>query len=90
MKVISKTVVSARNPGTWGDGIRVGIIDSKADQIFTSDGSGINLGVGMGVSQDSHQQFIDEGRLSRDGSFKGIVTNKDGDNNQIQLKFLNM
>ena len=30
----SNVTVAARNPGTWGDDIRVGIIDSKADQII--------------------------------------------------------
>ena len=31
---ISGVVVAARNPGSWANGIRVGIIDAKADQIL--------------------------------------------------------
>ena len=90
--ITGKTVVS-RNPGSWANGIRIGIIDSRADQIITlSDVSGINLG--DGVTQDtsgftSSNKIIDEGTL-RDltGSFKGIVTNKDVANNQIHVKFI--
>jgi len=33
--VIPSNVVVARNPGTWANGIKVAIIDSKADQILT-------------------------------------------------------
>lgn len=32
---LSSVTVAARNPGTWGNGLRLGIIDSKADQILT-------------------------------------------------------
>ena len=32
---LSGVVVAARNPGTWANGARVAIIDSKADQILT-------------------------------------------------------
>jgi len=31
---ISDIVVAARNPGSWANGLRVGIIDAKADQIL--------------------------------------------------------
>jgi len=31
---LTDVVVSARNPGSWSNGIRIGIIDSKADQIL--------------------------------------------------------
>ena len=90
--ITDKTVVS-RNPGSWANGIRIGIIDSRADQIITlSDVSGIELG--DGVTQDTSgftkdNKIIDEGTL-RDltGSFKGIVTNKDVANNQIHVKFI--
>ena len=32
---ISSTVISAKNPGSWANGIRVATIDAKADQILT-------------------------------------------------------
>ena len=31
---ITNVVVAARNPGSWANGLRVGIIDAKADQIL--------------------------------------------------------
>jgi len=31
---ITDVVVAARNPGSWANGLRVGIIDAKADQIL--------------------------------------------------------
>ena len=47
---LTTATVAAKNPGSWANGIRVAIIDSKADQILTlSDVTG--LSVGMGVSQ---------------------------------------
>ncbi len=33
--VISDRTIVARNPGSWANGIRIGIIDAKADQILT-------------------------------------------------------
>ena len=54
--ISSKTFVS-KNPGSWADGIRIGIIDAKADQVLTGiDTTGINGGasnveVGMGITQ---------------------------------------
>ena len=32
---LAAVTVAARNPGSWGNGLRVGILDSKADQILT-------------------------------------------------------
>ena len=90
--ITGKTVVS-RNPGSWANGIRIGIIDSRADQIITlSDVSGIEEG--DGVTQDASgftedNKIIDEGSVRNlTGSFKGIVTNKDVANNQIHVKFI--
>ena len=47
---ITGVTFTTRNPGSWGNGIKVAIIDSKADQIL----SGINtsgISVGYGVTQ---------------------------------------
>ena len=34
-KTINGVIVAARNPGSWANGIKVGIIDAKADQILS-------------------------------------------------------
>jgi len=36
---ITNVVVAARNPGSWANGIKVGIIDAKADQILSGIGT---------------------------------------------------
>ena len=54
--ITGKTFVS-KNPGSWADGIRVGIIDAKADQVLTGidttgiNGGASNIAVGMGITQ---------------------------------------
>ena len=49
----TEATVSARNPGTWSNGLRVAIIDGAADQILSgASGTGFtNAAVGMGVTQ---------------------------------------
>jgi hypothetical protein len=75
---LSGVVVAARNPGSWSNGIKVGIIDAKADQILV----GINtaavtgLAVGYGITQ-SVVGKIDPGAGTTsvlDGYLKGIIT----------------
>jgi hypothetical protein len=53
---ITNVVVAARNPGSWANGIKLGIIDGRADQILSgvntsADGLIPDLAVGMGVTQ---------------------------------------
>ena len=48
---ITNVVVAARNPGSWANGLRVGIIDAKADQILTLSAAPAGFAVGMGVTQ---------------------------------------
>jgi len=72
---ITDVIVVARNPGSWSNGIKVALIDSKADQILT----GINTSsiiVGYGITQ-SVAGRIDVGAgttTTLDGYLKGIVT----------------
>lgn len=47
---ISNVTVAGKDPGSWGNGLRVGIIDAKADQILTLD-STTSLSIGIGVTQ---------------------------------------
>ena len=39
---LSTVTVAAKNPGTWANGIKVGIIDGKADQILGMSTSGVS------------------------------------------------
>ena len=73
--VISGRTVVAKNPGSWANGIRVAMIDGKADQILT----GINtagLSVGAGVTQSLvGRNLIESGQTTAlDGDLKGIIT----------------
>ena len=78
---ITGVVVAARNPGSWANGIKVGIIDAKADQILsgitTSAGSLPVIRVGYGVTQ-SLAGKVDSSSgtsISLTGSYlKGIIT----------------
>jgi hypothetical protein len=72
---ITGVVVAARNPGSWGNGLRVGIIDAKADQILGV--STTNIEVGYGVTQTVPANTIIAGAGTTsllDGYFKGLVT----------------
>ena len=79
LNALSNTVVAARNPGSWANGIKVAIIDGKADQQLTV---GIStLTVGAGVTQAVPVGTVLPGAGSTtvlDGYFKGIVTEVDG------------
>ena len=47
---ITNVVVAARNPGSWANGIKVGIIDGKADQILSGIVTTLAK-VGYGITQ---------------------------------------
>jgi hypothetical protein len=77
---ITGVVVAARNPGSWANGIKVGIIDAKADQILSgvSTSAGVPvIQVGYGVTQ-SLAGKVDSSSgtsISLTGSYlKGIIT----------------
>ena len=73
---ITGVVVAARNPGTWGNGLRVGIIDAKADQILGV-GTTSNFKVGYGITQAVPANTVIAGTgltSTLDGYFKGLVT----------------
>ena len=75
LNALSNTVVAARNPGSWANGIKVAIIDGKADQQLVA---GITtLTVGVGVTQAVPTGTVLPGVGSTtvlDGYFKGIIT----------------
>lgn len=73
---ISGVTVVARNPGSWSNGIKVALIDAKADQTLT--GSGIvtsGISVGYGITQALSGVIAGVGTTSiASGYIKGIVT----------------
>ncbi len=71
---ISGVSVAAKNPGTWANGIKVAIIDGKADQILTV-ASGNTTAIGSAVTQSiSKTVGTATGTTTIDGVLKGIVT----------------
>ena len=75
-KTITNVIVAARNPGSWANGIKVAIIDSKADQILSGIVTTLAR-VGYGVTQSlSGKSDIGTGSsISLEGSYlKGIIT----------------
>ena len=89
---LAGVVVAARNPGSWSNGIKVGIIDSKADQILvgvsTSVASGItDIAVGYGVTQSVVGRVLPgAGSTSTlDGYLKGIITEVSGTNVYVKV-----
>ena len=72
---LNGVVVAAKNPGSWSNGLRVAIIDSKADQTL-SIASTSGAVVGYGISQ-SVVGRVNPGAGSTavlDGYLKGIIT----------------
>jgi len=73
--IITGVTVTAKNPGSWANGMKVAIIDSKADQILSGI-STTNVTVGMGVTQSTFGRVVaGTGSTSTlDGELKGIIT----------------
>ena len=70
---ITNVTVAAKNPGTWANGIKVAIIDGKADQILTVPSG--SYGIGVGVTQAiSKTVGTSTGTKTIDGYLKGIIT----------------
>ena len=84
VNTITNVTVAAKNPGLWANGIRIGIIDGKADQNLTLNSVG-SINVGYGITQTVPANTV----ISKtgvgagttevlDGMFKGIVTGVTG------------
>jgi len=77
--ILSNVLVAARNPGSWSNGIRVAIIDSKSDQIltgFNTTGVTTSIAVGYGITQSLYGT-VNPGIGTTSiltGYLKGIVT----------------
>ena len=73
---IPNVTVIARNPGSWGNGLRVGILDSRADQTLSVASTATST-IGFGVTQTVPPNTILAGAGTTsllDGIFKGIIT----------------
>ena len=92
VNTITNVTVAAKNPGTWSNGIRIGIIDGKADQNLTLNSVG-SINVGYGITQTVPANTV----ISKtgvgagttevlDGMFKGIVTGISG--LTVDVKFI--
>jgi len=86
---ISNAVFVAKNPGSWANGIKVAVIDSKADQILSNvlTGSGVpTIQVGYGVTQAISATLPGSGSTTvLDGYLKGIITDYDGINASVKV-----
>ena len=76
---LATTIISAKNPGTWANGIKVAIIDGLADQILgvTTTNSSDGITIGSVVTQDVPVGAVEVGNggtTPLDGQFKGTVT----------------
>ena len=77
---ITGVVVAARNPGSWANGIKVAIIDAKADQILSGVSTSVGvpvIQVGYGITQPLTGKVDSSSgtSISLTGSYlKGIIT----------------
>jgi len=73
--LLSGVTVAARSPGSWANGVKVAIIDGKADQIVSGIATA-NISVGMGVTQTMVGKVVaGSGSTSlADGYLKGTIT----------------
>ena len=83
--VVPNVIVTSKNPGSWANGIRVGILDCKADQILELASSGIAT-VGLGVTQVISSVLPGVGAgTTLDGVLKGIITEVEGAQTSIKV-----
>ena len=84
--------VAARNPGSWANGIKVAIIDAKADQILSGVSTAgisttIQVGYGVTISLAGKVDSSSGTSVSLDDSYlKGIITQTT--DSQIYVKIL--
>ena len=73
--LVAGVTVAARSPGSWANGVKVAIIDGKADQIVSGIATA-SISVGMGVTQTMVGKVVaGSGSTSlADGYLKGTIT----------------
>ena len=82
INVITNVTVAAKNPGTWSNGLKVAVIDGRADQVLTGQTLSFDVLLGYGVTQAVPAGTVVAGAGTTsllDGYFKGIVTEVDVD-----------
>jgi len=86
---ITDVTVVARDPGSWANGVKVALIDAKADQILAgvSTSAGLpNIQVGYGVTQAITSTLPGAGTTSTlDGYLKGVITQISGTNAYVKV-----
>lgn len=86
---ITDVTVAARNPGSWSNGIKVALIDAKADQILVGVSTSVslpNIEVGYGVTQAISSTLPGAGTTSTlDGYLKGVITQISGTNAYVKV-----
>ena len=85
---IGNVTVVARNPGSWGNGIQVAIIDSLADQTINGlDPTGVSVGMGLTQSLDG-KVLIGSGTTSSLTGYylKGIITEVGAATSTVKVK----
>ena len=85
---IGNVTVVARNPGSWGNGIQVAIIDSLADQTINGlDPTGVTVGMGLTQSLDG-KVLIGSGTTSSLNGYylKGIITEVGAGTSTVKVK----
>ena len=96
---ITGVTFATRNPGSWGNGIRVATIDDQADQIIGINTSGVSFGstilstntsmVGYAVTQTVpvNTLIVGAGTTSvLDGYIKGLITSVGPNANEFGVK----
>ena len=83
---ITGVTIAAKTPGTYANGIRVAIIDAKADQILTV-ASGNTVPVGTAVTQTAYGRVLPTptGSKTLDGYVKGVVTTSTDTTLEVKL-----
>jgi hypothetical protein len=86
---ITDITFAARNPGSWSNGLKVGIIDAKADQILVGVSTNASLPeiqVGYGVTQAISATVPGAGTTTTlDGHLKGVITAISGTNVSVKV-----
>ena len=86
---ITSVTVAARDPGSCANGVKVALIDAKADQILVgvSTSAGLpNIQVGYGVTQAISSTLPGAGTTSTlNGYLKGVITQISGTNAYVKV-----